>query len=309
MQITSKEYQKRLSYSLNQKIDHALGVIDQFYSVFNRKIYVAFSGGKDSTVLLWLVRKIHPQTEGVFADTGLEYPEIRKFVKQTKNIKWIKPEMNFRNVIEKYGYPVISKMQAQYIEQYRNGSDYMKHLRWYGKKYNGVINYKISDEWRFMINSPFKISDKCCEIMKKRPMRLYEKKTGNKPIIGIMGTDSIQRKKQYLQGGCNILNSKNPSSRPISIFTTKNIWDIIKKYNIPYSNIYDLGYRRTGCMFCLFGTHLESPNRFQIMAKTHPKQYNYCMEKLKIKDVLKYMKLHYSPIYSKQLNIFDEIIF
>lgn len=304
MKISSKDYKDRLKWSLLQKIDHALGTIDQFYNYHNGKVYVAFSGGKDSTVLLWLVRKIFPDIVGVFSDTGLEFPEIRDFVKKNKNIIWVKPEMSFKKVIDEYGYPVISKMQAQYIEQYRNGSEHMKKLRMYGKKYNGVINYKISDSWKYMINAPFKISDKCCEIMKKKPMQKYEKENGNYPIIGIMATESIQRKKQYLQDGCNIFDKKKSSSRPLSFFYDHEIWEIIKKYNIPYSSIYNMGYKRTGCMFCMFGVHLESPNRFQLMAKTHPKQYNYCMEKLGIKNVLKFMKQHYSDIKEKQLKLF-----
>ena len=301
--IESKEFENRLKWTLSQKIDHALGTIEQFYNYHHGKVYVAFSGGKDSTVLLWLVRKIFSDVVGVFSDTGLEFPEIRNFVKKTDNIIWIKPKMTFKQVIEITGYPVISKMQAQYIEQYRTGSDYMKNLRWYGKKYNGVVNYKISDEWKFMINAPFKISDKCCTIMKKNPMKQYEKESGNYPFLGIMATESIQRKKQYLQGGCNIFDTKKSSSRPLSFFYDAEIWKIIKKYKIPYSEIYDMGYNRTGCMFCMFGVHLESPNRFQLMAKTHPKQYDYCMEKLGIREILKYMKQPVSPINCKQLTI------
>lgn len=44
-------------------------------------IYVSFSGGKDSTVLLHLVRDMFPDVVGVFCDTGLEFPEIRQFVR------------------------------------------------------------------------------------------------------------------------------------------------------------------------------------------------------------------------------------
>lgn len=294
--ISSLEFENRLKWPLNQKIDHALGTIDQFYNYHNGKVYVAFSGGKDSTVLLWLVRKIFPDVVGVFSDTGLEFPEIRDFVRAQTNIIWVKPEMTFKKVIETTGYPVISKMQAQYIEQYRNGSEHMRELRMHGKEYNGVINYKISDEWKYLINAPFKISDKCCHIMKKSPMHKYEMETHNFPIIGIMATESIQRKKQYLQDGCNIYNAKHSISRPLSFFNDNEIWEIIKKYEIKYSSIYDLGYKRTGCMFCMFGVHLESPNRFQIMAKTHPKQYEYCMSNLKIKEVMKYIKQPISPI-------------
>ena len=72
-------------------------------------VYVSFSGGKDSTVLLHIVRELYSDVPAVFCDTGLEYPEIRKFVKSFNNVEWLKPKMNFRQVIEKYGYPFISK--------------------------------------------------------------------------------------------------------------------------------------------------------------------------------------------------------
>lgn len=303
MRISQSEFDERTKWPLMQKVDHALGVIDQFYNHNNGSVYASFSGGKDSTVMLWLIRKIFPDVPGVFVDTGLEYPEIREFVKTIENIEWVKPQMKFREVLNTYGYPVISKMQAQYIEQYRTGSDHMKNLRWHGRDYGYGPQYKISDEWKFMVNAPFKISDKCCQIMKKTPMKLYEKETGRQSYIGIMATESSQRKKQYLQDGCNIFKNDYSVSRPIAIFNEKDIWDLIEKYDIPYSKIYDMGFKRTGCMFCLFGTHLNNPNRFQIMAKTHPKQYNYCMNKLGLKEVLKYMKLPFNPVHEKQLNI------
>jgi len=78
-------------------------------------VYVSFSGGKDSTVLLTLVREMYPNVPAVFCDTGLEYPEIREFVKTWDNVVWLKPKMNFRQVIEKYGYPMISKEVAECV--------------------------------------------------------------------------------------------------------------------------------------------------------------------------------------------------
>lgn len=78
-------------------------------------VYVSFSGGKDSTVLLDIVRKMYPDVSAVFVDTGLEYPEIREFVKTFDNVTWIKPKMNFRQVIEKYGYPFISKEVSECV--------------------------------------------------------------------------------------------------------------------------------------------------------------------------------------------------
>lgn len=72
-------------------------------------VYVSFSGGKDSTVLLHMVREEYPDIPAVFIDTGLEYPEIRQFVKTFDNVTWVKPKLTFRQVIDKYGYPFISK--------------------------------------------------------------------------------------------------------------------------------------------------------------------------------------------------------
>lgn len=79
-------------------------------------VYVSFSGGKDSTVLLSIVREMYPEIPAVFVDTGLEYPEIRQFVKTWDNVTWLKPKMNFRKVIETYGYPMISKVVSKSIQ-------------------------------------------------------------------------------------------------------------------------------------------------------------------------------------------------
>ena len=88
-------------------------------------VYVSFSGGKDSTVLLHIARQMYPNLKAVFVDTGLEYPEIRAFVKTFDNVEWLKPKMNFRQVIEKYGYPFISKEVSECVDGARK---YLKSL-------------------------------------------------------------------------------------------------------------------------------------------------------------------------------------
>ncbi|MGD9577554.1 MAG: phosphoadenosine phosphosulfate reductase family protein [Syntrophorhabdus sp.] len=274
--------------------------IREWYEHWEGQVYVSFSGGKDSTVLLHIARSIYPDIPAVFVDTGLEYPEIRRFVKQTKNVIWLKPEMNFRRVIEKYGYPVISKEQARYIYEYRTTkSEKLRNIRWNGNKYGMG---KISEKWKYLVDAPFKISDKCCDIMKKNPSEKYEKETGSHPIIGNTAEESLKRTQDYLRFGCNAFEAERPISRPLGFWTDNDILEYIVTHNLSYAKVYGeirqdkdgkwytTGAQRTGCMFCMFGVHLEpNPNRFERMKYTHPAQWRYCMFKLGLAEVMDYI--------------------
>lgn len=280
-------------WSLDRKIQVTQTRIIEWYEKWEGKVYVSFSGGKDSTVLLDLARRIYPDIEAAFIDTGLEFPEIREFVKTFDHVVWLKPEMNFRKVIETYGYPLISKEIAQKIYEGRRCPNGVCARRFeedsdYTTKYNG--RYSLV-RWKWLRDSDIPISHKCCDIMKKKPAKVYEKQTGNKPITATMACESSMRTQRWFRVGCNAFDVKRPLSSPMSFWTEQDVLEYLKRFGIKYAPIYGeiledengklytSKCARTGCVFCGFGCHLEKePNRFQRLKQTHPKLWNYCMK-------------------------------
>jgi len=253
------------------------------------QVYVAFSGGKDSTVLLHIARQIYPNIKGVFNNTGLELPEIVAFVRSFDNIIELRPKMPFHKVIDHYGWPVISKEQSQFIYEWRNTkSDKLRNLRWNGRS-NG--RSKISEKWKHVAtDAPFKISHKCCDILKKNPAKKFEKETGLKPMLGVMKGESQLRSQRH---ECNAYDAKRPISKPILNWNESDVWDYIKEYNVEYCKVYDEGWDRTGCIFCMYGIHKDNPNRFQMIKDTHPKIYTYCVNNLGAGKVLDFLQIKY----------------
>lgn len=257
MEVTAEELRYRQSWNLDQKIDHTLGAIEQFYNYTGGRCYISFSGGKDSTVLLHLARMRYPQIRAMFILTGNEYPEIARFVRSFENIDIVRPKIKFRDVISKYGFPLISKEQAMYMHDAKyTKSEKMRYLRINGRDGNGRQGM-ISKKWQFMLEAPFDISEECCHYLKKKPARDYEKQTGLRPIIGTMVSESTLRKQKYMKTSCNVLDGENSASYPLSIWNDSDIWDFIHKYNIKYCELYDKGFDRTGCMVCGFGLQYD----------------------------------------------------
>ena len=299
MKIEPWQLKQRQAMPLWMKVEYTKKRIRQWYEHWDGQVYVSFSGGKDSTVLLHIVRSMYPEVPAVFVDTGLEYPEIRDFVKTFDNVVWLKPKMTFKAVIEKYGFPVVSKVQARYMRDIQNRSDKNKatvNLRLTGMNRKGEYcpSMRLSKKWYELAYSDIPVSELCCNVMKKDPMKQYKKTTGRKPMTGTRAGESNRRLRDYRTHGCNAYGFKHPISNPIAFWMESDIDQYFKENNVPYSKIYDMGEKRTGCMFCMFGVHLEKgENRFQRMKRTHPKQYNYCINKLGCGKVLDFINVPY----------------
>lgn len=350
---------------LDRKIAITQARIIEWFNFWEGQVYLSFSGGKDSTVLLDLVKKtlaaIDPTFElpVVFSNTGLEYPEIQKFAR-SKNATFVTPKMNFVNVIRNYGYPLISKEVANaiyYARRIRNSNaskgggreDSKKQIieeknfstsvtikspphqsnsrqqserdkscltegsttvttvqthvvqeNYRRKQLLGILgsydDVKVKSKfnkkkWLPLVYTPFLISGKCCDVMKKSPIGIYQRASHNKPYLGTMAEESLMRRQSWIRTGCNAFEGKKPSSQPLSFWTEQDILEYIKRYDIEICSVYGdvvenekglletTGVRRSGCVWCCLGVHLEKgETRIQALARTHPRQYDFCLK-------------------------------
>ena len=286
------------SLPLEQKIEMTAERIDGWYEHFDGNVAVSFSGGKDSTVLLDIARnhwRGHKDIEAVYVDTGLEYPEIRKFVKTFDNVTILRPKMRFDEVIKKYGYPDISKTVAHNVRCARNEPNGKIVQNCFCEEKTGPYAMAKWNDLRFV---DFNIDDRCCDIMKKQPAHEYQKKNGVYFITAEMACESKKRSDKWIENGCNGFDLEYPKSTPMAFWTEQDVLEYIYKYNLPIAAPYGevietecqltfdgeqckyatTGCDRTGCMFCAFGAHLEKgKTRFQRLKETHPKQYDYCL--------------------------------
>lgn len=146
---------------------------------YDGQVFISFSGGKDSTVLLDLARRVYPDIPAVYVDTGLEYPELRDFVKTKDNVIWLRPRYPFTQILEKYGYPIISKEVSDVINGARKGQPYrLARLNGELLDKNGKKSIYNCENYKYLLDAPFKISARCCYHMKKAPLNKFERQSG-----------------------------------------------------------------------------------------------------------------------------------
>jgi len=172
-----------------------------------------------------------------------------------------------------------------------------------------IPNYDRSqfslEKYKFFLDAPFEISNKCCNIMKKNPSHKYFKDTGKVPITAQMASESRLRTQKWLQNSCNGFNLTIPTSNPMSFWTEQDVLLYIKSHNLEICSVYGdvvtddeewgqidmaqwtgnelfelgnkplhcTGCQRTGCVCCGFGAHIGGDERFLMLKETHPQMY------------------------------------
>ena len=304
------DLRQRQALPLDAKVLMTQVRIREWYNHFNGDVYVSFSGGKDSTVLAHIVRGMYPDVPLVFANTGLEYPEVQAFAKKM-GADIVRPRMQFSEVISTFGYPIISKEYSEHIyyaRRIRNSTV----VTYKGYKKTEITRERLLALKPSMFNckkwlplcqeTSFPISHICCEMIKKSPLKEYQHKAKRYPYVGTLAEESLLREQSWLKNGCNSFEGKKRKSQPLSFWREQDILKYVKQEDLEIASVYgeivcvdDFGFEYepmpgvdcklkctgcdgTGCIFCCFGMHLEKgETRIQRLAKTHPRQYEYCL--------------------------------
>lgn len=200
---TAEQLKALQAMPLDAKVEATKIRLIEFYNHFNGAVYISFSGGKDSTVLAYIANDmLGLNIPLVFSNTGLEYSEIQKFAK-AKGAEFIRPEMQFTEVISTYGYPLISKEVAQSIYYARKAHQIGKTTRLSrselsGKRTysNGIHSRYNKEKWKPACdNLQFKISHICCSKVKKHPLDKFSKEHNRCRVVATMTDESARRKK------------------------------------------------------------------------------------------------------------------
>jgi len=294
---------------LNEKIDQAHATIA--YALAKSEMpSLAFSAGKDSTVLLHMIRQHKPDILTIYGNTTIEFPECVKFARRLRD-EWnlnyyeARPDVTFWWVVEQYGWPLMGKaFGVGGVAHKSSREQFFKDLATKGELTG-----------HYAIQAEVPISSACCTFLKERPSQRLQRELGvDLVFLGIMASESRQRMFNYLRYGELYYprSQKVWKCHPMAIWTDQDVWDYIHLFNVPYAELYDMGYhneqgewihhKRNGCMFC--GMDIQFPNNhLAIMRRTHPKAWHTLMVKKGLGTVLFQLRM---ALDNHQLDMFEQ---
>lgn len=312
---------------LDKKVRDATHRIEELYYETKGKCYVSFSGGKDSTVLLALIKlceEVYTIPEGgipaVFCNTGIELGATVDFVKWVKdnwysNVQIIRPDVTFDWVIKNKGKPLRSKVRGEFIRRWNSGCHTQSVIEnlIIGVTKDGTLakTTKLADRDMHMISPDFSINvgSKCCTYLKKKPFEKYAKQNGlTGTIIGLRmnegGARLLNTQKRIFDGGkqkiCTAIDKKGHIKKtPIIDWRDDDVEEFIKEYNVPLSRAYtEYGLDRTGCMGCPFSTKIATGLR--ILHEFEPNRYKASMHWLKDVYIAQNVVLPFDEAYERE---------
>lgn len=237
--------------------------------------YLSFSGGKDSTVVHYLLDMALPNNKipRVFCNTGIEYNSVVKFVKEFDDdrFKIIFPKKNIKETLEKVGYPFKSKEHSCKVGLWQRGSR-SKSVMKYINAENLSTRYACPEKlkYQFTDECKLKISELCCQELKKKPFKQWEKENNKHICItGMMREEKGQR--EHID--CIVVKKdKVVKFHPLSKVSKE--WEdwFIKKYQVKLCELYSEPYNfeRTGCKGCPFSLSLSQ--QLETMEKYFPNE-------------------------------------
>ena len=243
--------------------------------------YISFSGGKDSTVLHYLIDEALPgnRIPRVYADTGIEYNAVKEFVKELQacddRIQIIKPSVNIKQMLEKDGYPFKSKEHSQVLAVYQHsGLGYTVKRYLYDNR--GKFHCPKALKYQFDDDFDLKISDKCCQRMKKDPFKRWKKENGRSmALTGMMATEGGLR--ESIQN-CIITDKDGKLKKFHPLLKVTEEWEnwYIQERNIRLCKLYypPYNFKRTGCKGCPYALGLQE--QLEVMYTLMSEEYRQC---------------------------------
>lgn len=227
---------------------------------------ISFSGGKDSTVLSYLIDLAIPgnRIPRVFINTGIEYELITDFVNELKEkddrLVAIRPKYPLGKILKNYGYPFKSKEHSQLVHMYQQNGHSKSTMRYYEppeerQRYGcpKILKYQFEQD----IN--LKISNKCCDKLKKEPFNNWQ--LDNDKPYKITGERIAEGGLRASHGGCLVIDKDKKLKKFKPFNPMKDDWIewFIKKYNISLCKLYyePYNFKRSGCVACPYNIKIQ----------------------------------------------------